>query len=123
MCCGDDDAVDEEKIILCCALCCVHCGVYTGWDCPGCSGKIGMCCLNCEVCCKPGAPCLPCWCCGPNIECDGCALMKVQLQAFCLAISAALPCDEEVPPAVNILGLGLYPKCGCCMPQTQAMDR
>jgi hypothetical protein len=49
-----DDAVDEEKIILCCALCCVHCGIYTGGDCPGCSGKCGLCCLNLEMCCKPG---------------------------------------------------------------------
>jgi hypothetical protein len=31
----------------------------------GCSGKAGLCCLNCEVCLKLGAPCLPCCCCGP----------------------------------------------------------
>ena len=49
--------------------------------------------------------------------------MKVQLQAFCLAITAAFPCDEEVPPAVTILGLTLFPKCGCCMPIKEAMDR
>jgi hypothetical protein len=54
MCCSEDDAVDEDKIILCCAVCCAHCGVYTGLDCPGCSGKIGLCCLTCQVCCKPG---------------------------------------------------------------------
>jgi hypothetical protein len=23
-----DDAVDEENIALCCALCCVNCGIY-----------------------------------------------------------------------------------------------
>ena len=54
MCCNDGDGVDEDKIILCCACCCAHFGVYTGCDCPGCSGKIGLCCLNCEICCKPG---------------------------------------------------------------------
>jgi hypothetical protein len=54
MCCSDNDAVDEEKIILCCACCCANCGLYTGADCPGCSGKIGLCCLTCQVCLKPG---------------------------------------------------------------------
>jgi hypothetical protein len=62
-------------------------------------------------------------CCGPKCENDGWAIVKIQLQAFCLAISVAIPCDEEVPPAVNILGLGLYPKIGCCMPQAEAMQR
>mmetsp|Transcript_18168 Transcript_18168/g.50433 ORF Transcript_18168/g.50433 Transcript_18168/m.50433 type:complete len:156 (+) Transcript_18168:347-814(+) len=70
-----------------------------------------------------GAPCLPLICCGPSIECDGCAILKVQLQAFCLAITAAIPCDEEVPPALAIAGLTLYPKCGCCMPIKEAIER
>ena len=47
-----DDAVDEDKLVLCCALCCVNLGMYPSADCLGCSGKIGLCCLNCEVCCK-----------------------------------------------------------------------
>ncbi|KAI2491766.1 hypothetical protein MHU86_22793 [Fragilaria crotonensis] len=50
-----DDAVDEENIALCCALCCVNCGIYKDGDCTGCSGKLGFCCLQCEVCCKPSA--------------------------------------------------------------------
>jgi hypothetical protein len=62
---GGNDAVDEENIVLCCALCCANCGYYNDADCGGCSGKAGVCCLNCEVCCKFGAPCLPCCCCGP----------------------------------------------------------
>jgi hypothetical protein len=70
-----------------------------------------------------GAPCLPCCCCGPNCEFDGCALVKVQMQVFCLAITAAIPCDEEVPPIVSILGLTVFPKCGCCMPIKEAMSR
>jgi hypothetical protein len=41
VCCGDPDAVDEENIILCCGVCCAHCGIYNDCDCPGCSGKIG----------------------------------------------------------------------------------
>jgi hypothetical protein len=35
-----DDAVDEEKVILCCALCCVNCGYYNACDSLGCSGKV-----------------------------------------------------------------------------------
>eukprot|EP00934_Nitzschia_sp_Nitz4_P007408 Nitzschia sp. Nitz4//scaffold5_size260463//63911//64593//NITZ4_000959-RA/size260463-exonerate_est2genome-gene-0.272-mRNA-1//1//CDS//3329555271//7398//frame0 len=123
MCCCGNDAVDEEKIILCCACCCAHCGLYTGCDCPGCSGKIGICCLNCAICCKPGAGCLPLGCCGPSCEFDGCAILKIQLQAFCLAVTAAIPCDEEVPPAVSVLGLTVYPKVGCCMPIKEAIAR
>lgn len=30
-----DDAVDESKITLCCALCCVNCGLYEAADCCG----------------------------------------------------------------------------------------
>ena len=41
VCCGDPDAVDEDNIILCCGVCCAHCGIYNDCDCPGCSGKIG----------------------------------------------------------------------------------
>ena len=51
---GDGDAIDEDKIVLCCAGCCFHMGLYTGGDCCGCTGKVGLCCLNCEVCCQPG---------------------------------------------------------------------
>ena len=69
------------------------------------TNKTRCCCLNCAVCCKSGAGCLPCCCCGPSCECDGCALFKVQMQCFCLAISAAFPCDEEVPPIVAVAGL------------------
>ena len=49
---GGDDAVDESKLVLCCALCCVNLSTYPSADCLGCSGKSGICCLNCEFCCK-----------------------------------------------------------------------
>lgn len=112
---SSDDAVDEENIILCCALCCANCGYYNDADCTGCSGKIGLCCLNCEVCCKPSAPCLPCVCCGPKVECDGCSVVNTQLQGCCFVVSAAVPCNDEVPLAVNVLGVNLFPKVGCCV--------
>ena len=47
-----DDAIDEEKLVLCCALCCANLSTYPSADCLGCSGKVGMCCLNAEFCCK-----------------------------------------------------------------------
>ena len=49
-----DDAIDEGKLVLCCALCCANFSTYPSADCLGCSGKIGCCCLNAEVCCKVG---------------------------------------------------------------------
>ena len=70
-----------------------------------------------------GAECLPCICCGPDIECDGMACIKAQLHACCCAITAAFPCDKEVPALVTIAGLTLYPKTGCCMPIKEAMGR
>lgn len=107
---GGGDAVDEENIHLCCAVCCVNCGIYNDPDCCGCSGKLGLCCVNCEMCCKPSAPCLPLCCCGPKCECDGCSMCNIQCQLFNLVISGAFPCNEEVPVAVSLLGLTMFPK-------------
>eukprot|EP00542_Grammatophora_oceanica_P017958 CAMPEP_0194046066 /NCGR_PEP_ID=MMETSP0009_2-20130614/19279_1 /TAXON_ID=210454 /ORGANISM="Grammatophora oceanica, Strain CCMP 410" /LENGTH=123 /DNA_ID=CAMNT_0038691193 /DNA_START=76 /DNA_END=447 /DNA_ORIENTATION=+ len=120
---GGDDAVDEENITLCCAICCVNCGIYKDADCLGCSGKLGVCCLNCEVCCKPSAPVLPCCCCGPKCECDGCSVFNAQIQCCQLVISGALPCNQEVPIAVTILGLTIFPKMGCCVSVGEIMER
>ena len=116
MCCGCGDAVDEDKVVLCCALCCINCGCLNDCTCLGCSAKAGLCCLNCEICCKTGAPCLPCCCCGPNIDCQDCSICHFQGQACWLVISAALPCNHDVPLAVSVLGLTVIPKCGCCVP-------
>ena len=110
-----DDAVDEENIVLCCAVCCANIGWYADADCVGCSGKAGLCCLNMEFCCKPSAPCLPCICCGPRCENDGCSVLNLQCQACNLVASAALPCNKEVPVAVSAFGVTVYPKCGCCL--------
>jgi hypothetical protein len=115
-CCDGDDAVNEDNVILCCALCCVHCGYLNDCTCLGCSGKAGMCCLNCEFCCKAGAPCLPCCCCGPNCDCDDCSIAHLQGQACCIVVSAAIPCSEEVPLAVTVLGVTVFPTLGCCVP-------
>mmetsp|Transcript_44097 Transcript_44097/g.64808 ORF Transcript_44097/g.64808 Transcript_44097/m.64808 type:complete len:133 (+) Transcript_44097:50-448(+) len=111
-----DDAVDEENIALCCALGCINCGHYQDLDCFGCSGKVGLCCLNAEICCKPSAPCLfPLGCMGLKCENDGCSCFNVQCQMCQLVMTGAFPCNSEVPVAVSILGLTLYPKVGCCV--------
>jgi hypothetical protein len=112
-----DDAVNEEELTLCCAVGCANCSILTNCTVLSCSGKVGLCCLNMEVCCKPGAPCLPCGCCGPKIECDGCSCVNTQVQCCCAVCTAAFPCNEEVPVAVSALGLTVFPKVGCCLKQ------
>ena len=47
-------------------------------------------------------------------ENDGCSVLDVQMQGCCCVASAALPCNDEVPVLVNVLGLNLYPSVGCC---------
>ena len=44
-----EDAVDESKLTLCCALCCANCSTMATC---GCSGRVGLCCTNIEFCCK-----------------------------------------------------------------------
>lgn len=39
------------------------------------------------------------------------------LSVCCAVVSAAIPCNEEVPIAVSIAGLTLYPAVGCCTKQ------
>jgi hypothetical protein len=110
-----DDAVDEENIVLCCALGCANIGLYKDLDCGGCSGKAGFCCLNLQFCCKPSAPTLPCLCCGPRCEFDGCSILNLQCQCCNAVISAAIPCNKEVPVALSLCGCTVFPKCGCCV--------
>ena len=47
MCCGD--AVDEDKLVLCCALCCINCSCYNACDCAGCSGKVCVLCWLVDI--------------------------------------------------------------------------
>jgi hypothetical protein len=48
VCCGD--AVDEEKLILCCALCCTNCSCYPACDALGVSGKVRFLLHNVQGC-------------------------------------------------------------------------
>lgn len=113
--CGGDDAINEDELILCCAFLCANCAVLPSLDCCGCSGKVGICCLQVEYCCKPGAPILPCGCIGPKIENDGCSAVNAQGHCCCTVVSMAFPCNDEVPVAVTALGVTLYPRRGCCL--------
>jgi hypothetical protein len=78
----------------------------------------GVCCVNCEICCKCGAPCLfPCCCLGIALDCDQCSCCNAQLQCCCVSVQGSFPCSEDVPAAVTLLGLTLYPcsSAGCCV--------
>jgi len=86
--------------------------------------QAGICCLNMECCAKMGAPCLfPFGCVGVKPECDGCSVINAQCHTCCLVVSAAVPCNEEVPVAVSIAGLTVFPKFGCCIRQKEIMNR
>jgi len=37
---GNYDAIDEEELTLCCAVCCANCSTYPRCDAIGCSGKV-----------------------------------------------------------------------------------
>lgn len=121
---SNNDAVDEDELILCCAVCCANCSILTNLSgCMSCSGKVGLCCLNMEVCCKPGAPKLPCLCCGPKCEYDGCSCVNTQLQLCCCVCSAAFPCNQEVPVAISACGITVFPECGCCIKQKVSYEK
>jgi hypothetical protein len=61
---------------------------------------------------------MTCRCCS-----DDFALIKGQVHMFCAVCSAAIPCNDEVPIALTVLGLTMYPKCGCCVVQKSIMER
>ncbi|CAB9505622.1 expressed unknown protein [Seminavis robusta] len=105
--------LEEDDVMVCCALCCINCGLYTEWDCMGISAKIGLLCMHCKCCCKCRTTCLPCYCCGPVCQRSGCALLNLQLHACCVVLTGAFPCNQDVPLLLNILGWNIYPRCGC----------
>ncbi|KAL7474214.1 hypothetical protein ACHAW6_000201 [Cyclotella cf. meneghiniana] len=46
------DANDASKLVLFCALCCANLSTFPTVNYTGYSGKVGLCCLNPEFCCK-----------------------------------------------------------------------
>ena len=117
MCC--DDAVDEDKLIVVNGCGCCNQSCYNSIGCFGISGKFGICCMNCEACCKPGAPPLwPCCCLGIKCECDGCSICNGQCHVLCCVESCAFPCgNDEVPMICALLCYTCYPSkaagCAC----------
>lgn len=121
--CQFRNELEVERVLIACRcyllLTCIFCT-----SCFCLIEKAGICCCNLECCCKPGAPCLFPFCClGIKTECDGCSVVNAQVQVCCLVVSAAVPCNEEVPLAVSVLGLTCYPTCGCCVQQKEIMNR
>jgi hypothetical protein len=43
--------------------------------------------------------------------------MNAQLQCCQVVCSGAVPCNKEVPVVLTVLGLTVFPKCGCCIRQ------
>jgi hypothetical protein len=46
-------------------------------------------------------------------------LFDAQCEVCGLVVDAAFPCNEDVPLAVTILGLTLFPKVGACLTVAQ----
>tara|TARA_B110001452_G_scaffold244401_1_gene228406 strand:- start:588 stop:1046 length:459 start_codon:yes stop_codon:yes gene_type:complete len=117
------DAVDENDLTIINSCCCITQALYTSCpDCIGCSGKGSLCCFEVDTCCKVGAPCLCCGCCGCKcIEPTTC--LKLQKQCCCLVNNVAIPCDDEMPCMLALCCCSMYPKCGCCMKQGQLTGR
>merc|ERR1712217_524315 len=65
------DAIDETKVIVSDACCCMYEG-FSCEDCPvGCACNEVMCCCVCEFCCKnlaEGEPTPTCYCCAIRCE-------------------------------------------------------
>jgi hypothetical protein len=86
--------------------------------------QAGLCCCNLQCCCKAGAPLLvPCGMVGIRPECDGLSCVNAQCHACCVVFTAAIPCNKEVPLAVSVLGLTMFPKCGFLLKQKEIMNR
>ena len=114
---GDADAVDESKLMILHGCCCCNSSLYL--DCPaclGCSGNFGLCCLECETCCKPDTKPLCCACIG--CKCTKCeSLCHGQEQCCCIVESCAFPTTAEVPALIACCFVVCYPKCTCCATQ------
>ncbi|CAK0803699.1 unnamed protein product [Prorocentrum cordatum] len=110
---GDNDALDNDSIMVCDGCCCCYDGLLFGDGCLGCMASETMCCLEVEYCCKSGAPTLCCVCCA--IRCvSPTVCIKSQGQMCCLAGAAAIPCDDEVPCLVGSCGIVCYPTIAIC---------
>merc|ERR1712179_545215 len=130
-----NDALDEEKIIICD-------GCYCCWDgcifeeCFGCSSVTQCLCVEEQCCCKTGTDSFGCgpdcsdddYCCLCKCPCctygwkkgtDGCVCCKQQSQFCCLVDNCSCPPTEEVPAVCACCCITYYVggrsgDCGCC---------
>ena len=99
---------------LCHACCCCYDGCVPEVHHIGCAAQKTVLCLECDLCCKMGSPCLCCGCCAFRcVELTTCC--KAQSQFCCCVAGSALPPDDEVPCMVNMCFLNCFPRIGCCM--------
>jgi len=106
---GFAEKPNPEDLCACAACCCTLISCYWKYpNCLGCYEKGTVVCLELEgVCCKTGlqegALCL---CTRGEVQCvKPRTCCKLESQYCCYDCRCALPCDEEVPCMVTILGL------------------
>ena len=110
----DFDSIDESKVIVHHACCCCYDGCVPEVHHIGCAAQKTLLCLECDLCCKTGAPCLCCGCCAFRCV-DLTTCFKAQGQFFCCVTGSAFPPDDEVPCMLNVCFLNCFPRLGCCM--------
>ena len=110
----DFDSIDESKVIVHHACCCCYDGCVPEVHHIGCAAQKTVLCLECDLCCKTGAPCLCCGCCAFRCV-DLTTCCKAQGQFFCCVTGSAFPPDDEVPCMLNVCFLNCFPRLGCCM--------
>jgi hypothetical protein len=66
---------------------------------------------------------IPCGMVGIRPECDGLSCVNAQCHACCTVLNVAIPCNKEVPVAVSVLGVTVFPKFGFCLRQKEIMNR
>jgi len=114
---GFAEKPSPEDLYPCAACCCTLISCYCNWPkCLGCYEKGTVVCLEIEgLCCKTavqeGALCL---CTKGEVQCvKPRTCCKLESQYCCYDCRCALPCDQEVPCMVTILGLTLIKDYAC----------
>ena len=116
------DGVNQMKMIPCYACCCTVTSLYTDkTNCWGCDVGGQLLCLDCD--CTGFKPSKEegkiCTITEGHLTCiKPLTCVQITSQIFCLSSNAALPCTEEVPCIVNVLGMNCAykkkPIFGCC---------
>ena len=108
------DSIDETKVVVHHACFCCYDGCVPECTQIGCAAQKTLCCLECDICLKLGAPCLCCGCCAFRCV-EATTFCKIQSQICCCVSGSAIPPDSEVPCMFNVCFLNLFPRIGCCV--------